>query len=291
MRPLLLVLLFWLGSAEAAWETKIVYGEDGRFDFHELPHPSFRGYFASSLAIVKDEHFGPAVSGRRAVLAPRFGEWKKLCGGERFFDQPSLAFCSAVLVAPDLALTAGHCYEKPGRCEAARFVFGYRVERAGEYPAQIEVNNIYNCREVLALEAKEGGPDYALVRLDRPVRGGVPAALRARGKIASGAPVFALGYPGGLPAKLSIGARVRAAGKREYFPTNLDVMYRSSGSPVFHQRTGRLEGILIGGDPTDFVLDEKRGCYVSHRCGDRDCAGEDVLEAAVIHRALGRLPR
>jgi hypothetical protein len=55
--------------------------------------------------------------------------------------------------------------------------------------------------------------------------------------------------------------------RRNYFTANLDSYAGNSGSPVFNQKTGRVEGILIQG-ADDFVYNEENQCLESLRLSD-----------------------
>ena len=196
--------------------------------------------------------------------------------GETFNDQPSGAFCSGVLVGEDLVLTAGHClapHPKGGPCGSVLFAFGFAYSRAGSAPVSIPAEDVYGCSEVVQQHVreqdKEGfgehftcrggscqkfavngkGADYALVRLNRPVKNRVPLAI-SRAAVRAGAKVGAIGYPSGMPVKVQEeGASVRSVNGNGYFVTDLDTFGGNSGSPVFNLDTYKIEGILVRGDP------------------------------------------
>jgi V8-like Glu-specific endopeptidase len=227
----------------------------------------------SPRALIRDEETGSYRLGSR-TLQGRFN----LQPGEAFAGQPSEAYCSGVLVGPDLVLTAGHCFKphpKGGPCNQVRFLFGYALNSAGQAPATFPAENVYSCSSILVQQVREekdgagnhfvcrngncvnrplngNGADFALVRLDRKVTGRHPLAI-SRTAIRAGATVGAIGYPSGMPVKIQEqGARVRSVTREGYFVADLDTFGGNSGSPVFNMQTFKIEGILIRGG-VDYV--------------------------------------
>jgi V8-like Glu-specific endopeptidase len=179
-------------------------------------------------------------------------------------------------VGEDLVLTAGHCLDGQKHCRDTRFVFGFQTEADGRYPDQLSAEDIFRCAEIV----KKDRVDFALVRLDRAVHRR-PARPASASRFSSG--LVAVGYPMGLPLKFATGGEVRRRSKN-ILETNLDTFAGNSGSPVFNPR-GELEGILVNGED-DLVRDRGRGCYISKRCPNDDCAGEDILKSSAIFSRL-----
>src|SRR5687768_13990292 len=97
-------------------------------------------------------------------------------------------------------------------------------------------------------------------------------------------PVFIVGYPLGLPAKIDLGARttfIDRAGKYSF--VTADAYLASSGSPAFDDQR-RLRGLLVAGHP-DFETGPD-ACLASRRVGDAGQSGELV---AYIDTALTTL--
>ena len=115
-----------------------------------------------------------------------------------------------------------------------------------------------------------------------PHPGASPLPLRKNGKIEDKDLVILMGHPMGLPLKIDLGPNgqgntVRQNSHHLHFVANLDSYAGNSGSPVLNARTGLVEGILIGGEQEDFLLDTKNGCYQSKHCPLDACRGEAVL--------------
>jgi len=164
-------------------------------------------------------------------------------------------FCSAVLVAPDVVLTASHCLEGGRSCNAnLSFVFDMRDPQAN-----IPESNVYHCKEVLKSgNRKSNGHygDYAFVRLDRPVSGRKAiTTISKKTFVAEQDQLVVVGYPAGLGLREGSGPFVFG---ENLYPATAEVagaMGGVSGGPVFYKdpRSGtcHLAGIVLGYDRMD----------------------------------------
>jgi V8-like Glu-specific endopeptidase len=284
---LFLLLVVAFGEAEAKVFTKGIYGEDHRREPYELEDQSLAVFSQSSLALIPEENL--YLNGQEYRLTGQtYGKEYQLCSSERFFEQPTPAFCSGTLVAEDMVLTAGHCFENLEACKKTKFVFGYALSQAGKLPYYVAEQDVFSCAEILAREEEtdlnpEFGADYALVRLDRPANFRQFISPESTGGLKVGENLFTFGYPAGLPLKFVINGKVRNPGKN-LFQTNLDTFSGNSGSAVMNLATKKLEGILIRGDH-DFEYAEGN-CYVSKQCQEDGCRGEWVMK---IDEILSRI--
>jgi hypothetical protein len=137
------------------------------------------------------------------------------------------------------------------------------------------INNseIYSGVSIIGRQEVGDGPDWALVRIDRPVTNHRIAQIRRAGKISDTQAVHVIGHPVGLPTKFADGAAVRNNSASAFFVANLDTYGGNSGSPVFNSSTHEVEGILVRGE-TDFV--QQGACNVSLVCPTTGCRGEDT---------------
>lgn len=269
---------------------KTIYGEDDRLDLFEVEDEAVRRLAASTVALLDRGSLIPEEGDRFRLDGQSFGAAQGLCPEEPFFDQPTPAWCSGFLVAPDLVATAGHCLNDASECADVAFVFGFSMIDDKTPRDIVDVSDVYYCQRIIARELDDSGADWALVQLDRPVEGAHPLAIRRSGSIPIGAEVLVIGYPSGLPVKVAGGARVQSiAPQPAYFVTNLDVYGGNSGSAVFHSVTHEVEGILVRGEQ-DFIFEGD--CFVSKVCPDDGlgCTGEDVSTVTRFSSLIPPLP-
>ena len=142
-------------------------------------------------------------------------------------------------------VTAGHCINNyPFTLANTRFVFGYRLLASGQVQNRIPNSAIYRGVQVLA--DREAAADFAVVRLDRNVSPQVPLPIQRSGAVAVNTPLYVIGYPSGLPAKVATGAHVIAS-NADFFRANLDTYGGNSGSPVFNATNDKVVGVLVRG--------------------------------------------
>jgi V8-like Glu-specific endopeptidase len=258
-----------------------LYGRDNRRDIGDVPAAGLRALARSVPALFESGKV--VVDGETAELrtTPLLDKYP-IRPSERFAEQPTGAFCSGVLVAPDRVLTAGHCL-RTHACSGLVLVFDYAIREKGQDPTRARAADVYRCSEVLSL--RDGSEsDWALLALDRPVEGRPPLELE-RGGVEAGQGVFTIGYPFGLPAKYAGTAVVRETTALG-FSSDLDAMSGNSGGPVFDAETRKVVGIVSRGD--DFWRQDydRPGLVTANVLGHEAGAGTIVMDSARIVRAL-----
>lgn len=260
---------------------KVIYGVDDRMDEYEVSDPALLAVGDATVALVSTGDLTDNGDGTYSLPAMTFAEvyelymGRPLCADEPYRDQPSPAWCSGFLVAPDIVATAGHCVTNPGECSDTAFIFGFVMLDAATPVLTIDSSQVYFCSEIIARQ--ESAADWGLIRLDREVTDHTPLPVRRTGVVEDGAEVLVIGHPVGLPRKYAGGATVRDNSEPEYFQTNVDTYGGNSGSAVFDADTLLVEGILVRGNE-DFV--EDGSCDRSNVCPDTGCPlWEDVTRA------------
>ena len=251
-------------------EASVVYGADDRMEVYAHPNESLQAIARESIvAVIPWFYLDGRSDGTYDVVAPLLRDdprfFGSFCEDEPFGNQPTAAVCSATLIADDLVLTAGHCFDEGGSCDRHAFVFDYHLEGPDEL-LPVRAENVYSCEElVLDLDSSAGSlaPDFSVVRLDRPVGGNRrPVDFRVDVPLDLGDPVAMIGFGTGLPTKIDDGAAVAdpRIAERDFYLVNLDAFQGHSGSGIFDSQS-RLAGILIGGRVPDYDIDEEDECY------------------------------
>lgn len=301
MKTSILILLLTFSSANAEAGQKAVYGEDNRQDYWQLSK-AHQELADSVISIWHDSAMELSVDKTFYSLNTRaLNELPSMyCPGLKFEEQKAGAMCSGSFIGEDLVLTAGHCIiDIPGYgCEHMKIVFGFNVKNDGVPMERAASAEVYSCKEVLGRyvdseqdghEAKGG--DYAIIRLDREVKGKKPLKINPEGEVRAGTPLFLMGYPGGLPLKMAGDAAVRNTDQKDgYFMADLDAFKGNSGSPVFNAVTHQVEGLLAAGD-ADFDYQENGGCFSFHVNTQSGGRGEDVTKISLLRGMIARSRR
>lgn len=224
-----------------------IYGEDNRQDVYKVSNPLFTQLASSTAAMISKDNIKQI--GKESVISGKtLGEMFRLCEGERFRHQPSAANCSGTLIAPDIIMTAGHCYDQvKQQCRDYRWVFDYKVSKENQPSVTVPNSSVYECEKVILKEMDLAkGIDHALIKLKKKVLDRDFAKLRSMGAITLNSPVVLIGHPSGLPTKVADNGYVLKISENS-FTSNVDAFTINSGSGVFNAQTGEVEGILSQG--------------------------------------------
>ena len=259
-----MIFWFWLemglstGFAQPI-EPNVIYGPDNRYEYFEILDPSLRLRANATPALFRQNDL--VFDGERVLLPKRtYGQVKGLCRDQPFFNQRVASFS-------ELA-----------------FGFDYHLGREGDSVHSIAIRDLYFCKSLEARKYYPNGVDYAIVRLDRQVTDRIPFQVHYSGALDRHADLAVLGYPSGLPLKLTDQARVRDV-KAGFFTLDADTFAGNSGSPVINSRTLEIEGILVRGD-ADYLFDNSRRCTIERHCSQNGCIGESATLASALQRVL-----
>lgn len=287
--------------ARAPFSPNVVYGEDGRQEVYEAS--ALNQKLSKSTATMIDRAKMSRSEDKKGLVQinqKTLREWMSVrspmgkelfsaelnsavdagmgfCETERFIDQPNAGMCSGFLIAPDLLVTAGHCVTSYNFCKTYSWVFEFEVDKTtGKAGVDVSEDNIYGCKKVVSNTLNNFlNLDYAVIQLDRFVKGREPLDIRQEGTIELKTPLTVIGSPSGLPLKVTTGGAVRKNTHPNFFAGNLDTYQGNSGSAVFNANTGVIEGILVRGE-NDFVPNADGSCIETNKCTNEGCRGEDV---------------
>ena len=276
---------------------KSIYGEDNRVDFFSASADMQKLCDGVVSLWDAEQTVFDSASKTYTFKTEKFGDKFNLCPGEKFREQTVGAFCSGSLVGEDLIMTAGHCIADETECAGTKLVFGFAIKKeGGQAPTKIAQRDVYSCRKIVkiaqgaepsAVSSSGLGPDYALIQLDRKVRGHKALAVNRNITLEKGDAIFVIGHPAGLPLKITAGATVRDTAPAGYFVTDLDTFAGNSGSPVFNAKTKLVEGILVRGDK-DFIQDPA-GCTTMAVYSQNGGLGEDVTKISELQAFIPKL--
>ena len=175
---------------------------------------------------------------------------------------------SGGLIALDLFITAGHCFDRetdwdlPQRggvviseAEIASLMhvnFNYQINPATGAPRAAERFPVAEL-----LEYRRNGIDYAIVRMGRNSQGRLPGETYGTLAVAGGdlqqsnAMLCVIQHPNGSPKKIEAGP-LRNRDDGRVFYNSLDTLGGSSGSPILYAATGEVIGVHTNGGCTEF---------------------------------------
>lgn len=279
---LILTILTNISFARIEVRPRVIYGIDDRFDVYESPDSLMRELSHSVAAQITDYNLEEDQEKHIFTLVEKTLEDNGVCKDEKYASQPANGNCSGFLVEDDVLITAGHCVSSVESCQNHKWIFDYAYYDHPIEKFEFNQDQIFSCVELIAREKDNTtGIDYSVIRLDRKVLGRRPFKMRSEGKLSDDAVLTVLGFPSGIPLKITTGAVVRKNDKDEFFVINSDTYGGNSGSAVIDTRTGIVEGILVRGDD-DYNMDPENECMRSVVREQDNGRGEDATRITSI---------
>lgn len=181
--------------------------------------------------------------------------WAPLCSDSRFYGQrmiSGLPFRSAVLVGPDLVLTAWHGTVL-GTTPSLYAIFGlrYRLSNGRCLPPDLErvpASDVYSVTELVAdgLDPTASPKrDFLLLRLDRNAGARFPRVRRS-GQARADDRATVISHPDRLAAKVDLAGRVAGYGPEATGPRvqNVHPLQWSSGAMLYNRDAEVLETVV-----------------------------------------------
>lgn len=280
------ILLALMLCTQVFGSDKVLYGNDDRRDWYELSQSEKT--MARSVGAMVEKSYLVEGNGTYTYTEklPTLITRKRLCRDVKYWDQTVIGVCSGFLIGDDILLTAGHCIDHiEDSCSNFSWVFSYNMVGPENLLNEISKEAVYNCKEVLHSKTTNR-LDYAVIKLDRPVRNRSALRLNRKASIAKGEELFTMGHPLGLPLKFADNGKVLDKTSDYLFTASLDTFAGNSGSPVLNAKTKKVEGVLVRGK-TDYAedYDPKFGvCYTVNRCNDdgKNCSEPDGADGESV---------
>jgi len=293
-------LLFISFQNETQASEKVIYGVDGRSEVYSANRKwkVLAESTAALIALDRLEYDSSKGVYRIAENAQTtMGENLNLCQDVRFREQVHISTCSGFLVEKDILLTAGHCAtgEMADICSSGKYawVFGYQATQfSNTRNIEVSKENVVLCKKVLKATMNRT-IDFAAIKLEKKLNKR-PLKINKSKKISERSSLVVIGTPWGLPTKVTRGGRIMRNKDKYFFTAALDTFQGNSGSAVFNENSGEVEGILVRGK-TDALMDEREYCRRVNHCDNNgnNCdyrggfqVGEDVMRMPFVYKQI-----
>jgi V8-like Glu-specific endopeptidase len=264
---------------------RVIYGIDDRRDLYEVNNSLIKKLSESVAVKIDNENLIQNTTGFDLVDHKLEQSYGSMCKSEKYLDQNNAGDCSGFLLDQETIVTAGHCIEKDSECLDHKWVFGFAMDSAEKKHFSFKNEDVYQCEKILARTYTDEGLDFAVIKLNRAVEGRGALKVRQDGKINDDSKIVVLGFPFGLPMKVTSNAKIRNNSLEDFFVINSDTFRGNSGSPVIDISTGIVEGIIVRGD-SDFKSSETEPCYGANVNSEDDGRGEDIIRITNILKEL-----
>ncbi|HZV68668.1 MAG TPA: serine protease [Saprospiraceae bacterium] len=254
---------------------KAIYGPDRRYEIIEIQQYEIIENSKAVVAIIENNRLTDNGNNTTTLHGKSFKDEENLCDCEKYLNQPVVSHGTGFLVDPSIIVTAAHCIDE-NNISKYKFVFGFDTLKDGSTRTIIENKNIVSASRILGRRIEDStGIDWAVIQLESPILEIEPLICDFNDTITTADRVYCIGHPSGLPKKVSTDGIIKDV-ESYFFTANIDTYAGNSGSPVFHNQSHQVVGILVRGEEDDFI--KVGDCYQSQRCLYNNCAGEDVMK-------------
>jgi V8-like Glu-specific endopeptidase len=232
---MLIAIIIYLFSVSVDASTRSIFDGDDRQEYYQIKNQSIKELSVNSVALILKEKM-ISDGDKYRFVGPTLEKTFNLCSDSRFAKQQLNASCSGVMLNEDTVVTAAHCVS-PNKDDWFYFknyniVLDYK-NTSSQNITTVPKSSVYSISKILAYEFDHNKmTDLAILKLSiKTKRPGVKVsfnyALHDR--------VFVLGYPLGIPMKLSNDSVITEVKDNIHsFRHELDTFSVNSGSPIFN---------------------------------------------------------
>jgi V8-like Glu-specific endopeptidase len=148
--------------------------------------------------------------------------------------------CSGTLIAPDLFLSAGHCFDDQDQRPQTQVTFNFQRDTEGN----LRPERRFAIREIV--EHRLGDLDYAIIRLEGDPGNVFGFARISPTDAAVGDTVCIIGHPATAPKQIEAGPVTAFDGNQIQY-NDIDTLPGNSGSGILHGPTGMIVGVHTNG--------------------------------------------
>lgn len=258
-----------------------IYGEDDRqlvFQSSEESVQTFSESIAAKLRVPPRA----VGNGKYIIETKNLNEHiANLCPGENFEYAQTASNCTGFIVDEDVMATAAHCLSDQDECNKSNWLFSSEIDPHAKEPI-VDKEDFVQCEYIInTVNNYISKNDWVLFKVSKSTKKRPSLKFRTSGKINDNARLTVIGHPNGLPLITSGTSKIVENHNQFIFKINSDTFGGNSGSPVFNENTGLVEGILKNGD-LDYKFVKSRNCRETYKCLPGQCKGEGVVRITNI---------
>lgn len=259
-----------------------IYGEDDRYNYFDKSIPEkIKDNLEKVACLIEKDRIVKSSQGVFELKSKGiYSDKVVLCGDVRFGTEPVVPFGSGFAISNDFFVTALHCINK-NNIKNVLIVYGYKMIDEKNCNLKIIETDIY---EPSGIEYADSNNDITVIKVKNAFKKERIVCCNKTGTVLKDEDFFVIGYPDGLPLKVATKASVIKRVSSNIHLFNSDTSKGNSGSPVFNLQSGEVEGIILGGESQDHVLNHVKLCRVPMRCPEKigGCHGEKVASISLL---------